>query len=50
MYIDSLTIVAFVVFVVAMGVFVKICLIDSCILLSDRKASDEHAVRPGDEQ
>jgi hypothetical protein len=50
MYIDSLTIAAFVVFVVAMGVFVKNCLIDGCILPAGRKVSSGHAAQPGDEQ
>jgi len=37
MYIDSLTIAAIVVFIGAMGLFVKACVIDGCILSTDRK-------------
>ena len=40
MYIDSLTIAAIVVFVFALGMFVKHCLVNSCILPSDRKVAD----------
>ena len=50
MYIDSLTIAAMVVFVFALGMFVKHCLVNSCILSADRKAADESARQAGDEQ
>lgn len=46
MYIDSMTITAFVVFVVAMAVFVKQCFINSCIPKGD-KPDVEHDVEPG---
>ncbi len=47
MYIDSMTITAFVVFAVAMAVFVKQCFVNSCILKDDRPGI-EHDVEPGD--
>ena len=47
MYIDSLTIAAIVVFVIALVMFVKNCLINSCILASDRKASNKDSARAG---
>jgi len=31
MYIDNLTLVSLVVFAVALGSFIKVCLIDSCV-------------------
>ena len=47
MYIDSLTIAAIVVFVVAMGLFVKACLIEGCILSADRKAGTRGELQTG---
>jgi hypothetical protein len=47
MYIDNMTITAFVVFAVAMVLFVKQCFIDSCINKEDRQAGVEHDVEPG---
>jgi len=47
MYIDSLTIAAFVVFVFALAMFVKHCLVNSCILSSDRKLTNETAKHAG---
>ena len=47
MYIDSLTIAAFVVFVFALAMFVKHCLVNSCILPSDRKVTNETALHAG---
>ena len=50
MNIDSLTITALIVFVIALVMFVKNCLANSCILPSDRKAYSNSAAQPGDEQ
>jgi len=47
MYIDSLTIAAIVVFVVAMGLFVKACFINGCILSADRKTGAHGEVQTG---
>jgi len=47
MYIDSLTIAAIVVFVFAMGLFVKACVIDNCILSADRKTRGYHETQAG---
>lgn len=48
MYIDSLTITAFIVFVIAMGMFVKKCIIQGCILSADKKAAIKRHARRGD--
>ena len=50
MNIDSLTITAFVVFVIALVMFVKNCFMNSCILPPDRKTYSDRAGQPGDEQ
>lgn len=50
MYIDSLTITAFVVFAVAMVMFIKKCIINGCVMSRDNKAGAGHDVEPGDEQ
>ena len=50
MNIDSLTITAFVVFVIVLAMFVKNCVMNSCILPSDRKPYSDRAGQPGDEQ
>ena len=50
MNIDSLTITAFVVFVIALVMFVKNCFMNSCILPSDRKVHNDSAGQFGDEQ
>ena len=50
MYIDNLTITAFVVFVIAMVMFVKKCFIMSCIIKTDDKTGVDHDVEPGDKQ
>lgn len=47
MYIDSMTITAFVVFAVAMAMFVKHCFINSCIEKDDDKPVVENDVEPG---
>lgn len=47
MYIDSLTVAAILVFVVALGMFVKHCLVNNCILASDRKVKIKTARRAG---
>jgi hypothetical protein len=47
MYIDSLTIAALVVFIFALGVFVKHCLLNSCILSLDRKVTKKTATHAG---
>lgn len=48
MYIDSLTIAAIVVFVFAMGMFIKNCLMNSCILEADRKGKKDHTTQAGE--
>jgi hypothetical protein len=50
MYIDSLTIAAIVVFVFAMGLFVKTCFIDNCILSADRRTGTRGEVQTGGEE
>jgi len=50
MYIDNMTITAFVVFVIAMVMFVKKCFIMSCIIKTDDKTAVDHDVKPGDER
>ena len=50
MYIDSLTITAFVVFAIAMVVFVKKCFIMGCIKNTDGETDIDRDVKPGDEQ
>jgi hypothetical protein len=47
MYIDSLTVAAIFVFVFALAMFVKHCLVNSCILPSDRKVTNETATHAG---
>jgi hypothetical protein len=47
MYIDSLTIAAIFVFAFALAMFVKHCLVNSCILSSDRKVTNETATHAG---
>ena len=46
MYIDSLTITAFVVFAIAMVMFIKKCIIDDCIMSPDNKTATRHDVEP----
>jgi hypothetical protein len=50
MYIDSLTITAFVVFVIAVGMFVKVCFIMSCMVDKGNKVEIDRDVKPGDER
>ena len=50
MYIDSLTITAFVVFTIAMVMFIKKCIINSCVMSRGNKAGVGHDVEPGGEQ
>ena len=50
MYIDSLTITAFIVFAIAMGIFVKKCIIQGCVLSADDKATVKRHARHGDRQ
>jgi len=50
MYIDSLTVTAFVVFAIAMVMFVKKCIINGCILSSGDKAGIKRDAEPGGEQ
>ena len=47
MYIDSMTVTAFVVFAVALVVYVKRCFINSCIDKNDDRPVIEHDVEPG---
>ncbi len=48
MFIDSLTIAAIVIFVIAIGMFVKNCFVNSCIREADRKDYKDSAVKAGD--
>ena len=41
MYFDNMTLVSLVVFAVALGSFVKVCLIDSCITNSKPPEDDQ---------
>ena len=50
MYIDSLTITAFVVFAIAMVVFIKKCIINGCVMSRGNGTGIKHDVKPGDEQ
>jgi hypothetical protein len=50
MYIDSLTITAFVVFAIAMVMFVKKCIINGCIIPTGNKADIKRDAEPGGEQ
>jgi len=50
MYIDSLTITAFVVFAIAMVIFVKKCIINGCIMSRGNESTIEHDVKPGGKQ
>ena len=49
MYIDSMTITAFVVFVVAMVMFVKKCFINSCVIKDDDTPAVERDVESNDQ-
>ena len=50
MYIDSLTITAFVVFAIAMVMFIKMCIINGCVMSTGNKTAVRHDVEPGGEQ
>jgi len=50
LYIDNMTITAFVVFAIAMVMFVKKCFIMSCIIKTDDKTDVDRDVKPGDER
>ena len=50
MYIDNLTITAFVIFVIAAVLFVKACFIMSCMGDKGNEVEVDHDVKPGDEQ
>ena len=41
MYIDNLTLVSLIVFAVALGSFIKVCVMDSCITDNDADDSDQ---------
>ena len=41
MYIDNLTLVSLIVFAVALGSFIKICLMNSCIVDSNLSDKDQ---------
>jgi hypothetical protein len=49
MDIDSLTITAFVVFAIAMVMFIKKCIINGCIISTGNKSAIGHDAEPGDE-
>ena len=40
MYFDNLTLVSLIVFAVALGSFIKVCLMDSCITNTDQPEKD----------
>ena len=48
MYIDRLTITAFVVFVIAMVMFIKKCIINSCLISTGDKVDIKRDAEPGD--
>ena len=50
MYIDSMTIAAFVVFVIAAVMFVKTCFIMSCMVDTDDEAGIDRDAESGGEQ
>jgi len=50
MYIDSMTITALVVFVIAAVIFVKTCFIMSCMVDTDNEAGIDHDAESGGEQ
>ncbi|MGB5716163.1 MAG: hypothetical protein WBN81_03615 [Gammaproteobacteria bacterium] len=50
MYIDSLTITAFVVFAIAMVMFIKKCIINGCMMSRDNETGIKDDVEPGGEQ
>lgn len=50
MYIDSLTITAFVVFAIAMVMFIKRCIINSCLISRGDKADIKRDAEPGGRQ
>jgi hypothetical protein len=50
MYIDSMTITAVVVFVIAAVMFVKTCFIMSCMVGNDKEADVDRDVESGNEQ
>ncbi len=41
MYFDNLTLVSLLVFAIALGSFIKVCLIDSCMTSNDRPGEDQ---------
>ena len=47
MYIDSLTITAFVVFAIAMVMFIKKCIINGCMISAGNKTAVGDDVKPG---
>jgi len=50
MYIDSLTITAFVVFAIAMVMFIKKCIINGCMMSMGNKTAVSHDEKSGGEQ
>ena len=50
MYVDSLTITAFVVFAIAMVMFIKKCIINGCMMSRGNKTGIKDDVEPGGEQ
>ena len=50
MYIDSLTITAFVVVAIAMVMFVKKCIINGCVISTGDKADVKRDAEPGGKQ
>jgi hypothetical protein len=40
MYFDNLTLVSLLVFAIALGSFIKVCLINSCMTINDKPEKD----------
>ncbi len=41
MYFDNLTLVSLLVFAIALGIFIKVCLLDSCMTSNDKTEKDQ---------
>jgi len=41
MYFDNLTLVSLLVFAIALGSFIKVCLVNNCMTSNDRSEEDE---------
>ena len=47
MYIDSLTITAIIILAIAVGLFIKGCILDACAAPPKGLDDDPHSLRPG---